>query len=461
MTQIKYLSFASPVRTQYYYDVDEEDLLTRPVSTITVMENLDKVKHPLLSVVDYPVGFSDLFFKKYFKSYESSEEQNDLYVHFLKLTEIQDTPQKGYLLRWPFYIQGGSNAHILLSQKENPTPEDNAYEIVIGGLNNTRVEIRKRINGATLVDAQVKNVLNPLRKIKFVLEVSRDGDLKVYSEDSPYRPLVKTYDPNPVPFQFISFKNSNKEKLHFYYGDAPHENQETIVAELLADLKDKLTVNPLLQNYNNVATKINVKELLEYSTYLESWSTEYVHYYPVEPTYKPKGYYLRFPVFLQGKSEAHILLSSVPKPTAKDPVYEIVLGTNDNSMSFIRKHFDTEPVVVSYEQNILSELHPVKFVVEVAADGTVKVYSSHNPFVPLMEYLDPEPIQVAHVSFSSPTRVEVFYNVNEKLIVKEPTVVTSTWQVDVSKLVKHPLLTVQDYPIGLAEPCKHFNQSAS
>lgn len=456
LTQIRYLSFASPHRTQFYYDVDEEDLLTKPVTDIVVMENLDKVKHPLLSVVDYPVGFSDLFFKKYFKTYVTTEEQSDKYVHFLKLTDVQDSPQKGYLLRWPFYVQGGGNAHILLSVKENPTLEDNAYEIIIGGLENTRVEIRKRINGATLADAHIDKVLNPYRKIKFVLEVSKDGDIKLYSEDQPYRPLVKAYDPNPVPFQYISLKNTNNAKLHFYYGNPPHDTQENIVAELLADSKDKLTVNPLLQYYNNVVTKVNIMELLEYSTYLESWSEKYEKFLPVEKDYKPKGYYLRFPVFLQGKGDAHILLSSVPSPGLKDPVYEIVIGANDNALSYIRKQLDptVEPVVFSYEQHILSELVPVKFIIEVSVDGMVRVFASHNPFVPLLEYLDPEPIQVSHVSFTSPSRVEVFYNVNEKLIIKEPTVVTNTWQIDVSKLIKHPLLNVQDYPVGLAEPCK-------
>lgn len=457
LTQINYISFASPSRAQFYYNVNEDYLLNKPIETETSVSTVEKVKHPLLAVVDYPIGYTELFFKKYFHVYKTSPEHSDKYIQYIKLDDIESVRPRGYLLRFPFYIQGSANAHILLTPKENPSLEDNTYEVVIGGLNNTRIVIRKRINGFTLVDVRVPNVLSELRKKKFVLEVSMTGDIKLYSEDSPYRPLAAAFDPNPITFEYITFKNRDAEKIEFFYGNPPHENPEKIVAELLSEMKEKLTVNPLLQNWNNMVTGINIKTLVRYGKYFESWSNDYKNNLPLNPEWKPKGYFLRFPVFVQGPSDARILLSSTDKPSANDHVYEIVLGADNNTVSYVNGKLGASPLVTVYEQNILSPWKPVKLIIEVSVDGFVRVFTSHNPFVPLLSFVDPTPWPVKHISFSSPTRVQFFYNVNENLVLHESSqaaVPTVTLDVQLTKTIKHPLLAIRDYPVGFAEPCK-------
>lgn len=457
LTQINYVSFASPSRMQFYYNVNEHNLLTKPVPSTEVMENMEKVKHPLLSIVDYPVGFTELFFRKYMKSYETTGETSGKYVHFLPLDEFEGVHPHGYLLRMPFYIEGVANAHILLSPIENPSTEDNTYEILIGGSDNSRVEIRKRIHGHTLAEAHVPHVLTEMRKVKFVLEVSSSGDIKLYSEDSPYRPLVTAFDPSPVPFKYVSFRNDVDETLKFYYGNPPRDNPEVLVADLLSDLKEKLIVHPLLQHWNNVNAKIDMKKLVMGSQYIESWTNEFDSFYPLDKRYKPKGYYLRFPLFVQGDDEVRILLSTSEKPD-QEKHYEIVIGVDNVLSQLYVANPEKSLVATSTEQNLMSLWRPMKLILEVSVDGTILVYTSHNPFMPLLRYMDPEPIDVGYISIASPKRVSVFYNVDETLIVNEPTVITSESQVDVTELIKHPMLAEWDYPIGLAEQCKCCRQ---
>lgn len=68
-------------------------------------------------------------FRKYFKEYVTLPEQPDSYVHYVKVNDIDGVRPKGYLLRFPFYVQGSQMAHVLLASKENPTEQDMAYEI--------------------------------------------------------------------------------------------------------------------------------------------------------------------------------------------------------------------------------------------------------------------------------------------------------------------------------------------
>lgn len=99
--------------------------------------------------------------------YESSR-----YMQFVKIDDFELARAGEYKLRFPFFVKGSSNAHILLSPQLNPSSFDDAYEIVIGAWNNQRIIIRKRINGAVLADVVLPRVLSPYRLKKFVLDVT-------------------------------------------------------------------------------------------------------------------------------------------------------------------------------------------------------------------------------------------------------------------------------------------------
>lgn len=366
MSQFNYLAFAAQQRTQFYYYVDDENLADAPEVSEETWENLLKVEHPLLAYSDYPIGYSELFFKRYMKVYQTSEKQTNKYVQFVKLNDIEGVRPYGYLLRMPFYIQGTENAHILLSPTENPDETDATYEIVIGDLQNTRVVIRKKIRGVTLVDTRVTSILSKYRKMKFVLEVSTAGDIKLYSELDLYKPLLSYFDPKVIEFDYISFKNYKTEKLDFFYGHIPRENKVKLVGELLADWKTKLTVNPFLVGYNNIDTAITIPTLVKYSKYYEAWTKKYDMWYQLDKEWQPKGWHVRMPVYLQGPSDAYIILSDKPNPGANDKVYEIRLGTYGNAISRLNMKINKEELATAYEQDLLCEFKPLKVVVEVS-----------------------------------------------------------------------------------------------
>lgn len=367
LTQINYVGFASAHRTQYYYFVDDETFISAPDRTEDTWAALLKIEHPLLVIPDFPIGYSELFFKRYMKVYQTSAEQRDKYVQFIQLNELQGVQPYGYLLRFPFYVQGTENAHILLSSKEHPTEQDPAYEIVIGDLSNSRIVIRKRIRGVVLGDIRRPNILSKLQKIKFVLEVSTTGEIKLYHHENPYRPLVQAFDPNPVLIKYISFKNYKNEKLDFFYGNPPRESREKIIAELLTSFKNKYTVNPLLIHWNNVQNTVTTQSLIKYSQYYEAWTKSFTNWYKVREDCKPKGFHVRLGVYLKGHSDARILLSAKENPGPNDKVYEIHLGTNQNTISRIfTKINKKEEVATSYEPHVLSPYEPIKVVIEVS-----------------------------------------------------------------------------------------------
>lgn len=147
------------------------------------------------------------------------------------MADLPEVFPKDYVLRFPFFIQGASNAHIVFSPKENPGLEDNAYELVIGGWGNTRMTIRKRIDGYPLADIIMPNVLYVLKKKQFVFEVTLDGEIRLYTEDDPFKPTLIGYDPVPLKLEYLSFKNYENEKLTLYYGYDPAQLSNIIVKE--------------------------------------------------------------------------------------------------------------------------------------------------------------------------------------------------------------------------------------
>lgn len=68
-------------------------------------------------------------FQKYFKVIETKPEFGSHYREWIKLEDMPEVRPNGYFMRFPFYLQGSGNAHILISSKENPDEFDNAYEL--------------------------------------------------------------------------------------------------------------------------------------------------------------------------------------------------------------------------------------------------------------------------------------------------------------------------------------------
>lgn len=109
--------------------------------------------------------------KNLIRVFETVPLQSNTYSQFIRLADFEGSKPSGYILRWPFLVQGSGNAHILTTSKINPTEFDDAYEIVIGAWENHHIIIRKRINGAVLADVHVPHVLSESKPTKFVLDI--------------------------------------------------------------------------------------------------------------------------------------------------------------------------------------------------------------------------------------------------------------------------------------------------
>lgn len=68
-------------------------------------------------------------FEKYFKVIETKPNVPSKYLQWIKLDDVEGVRPNGYLLRFPFYLQGAQNAFVVVSTKENPTELDHAYEL--------------------------------------------------------------------------------------------------------------------------------------------------------------------------------------------------------------------------------------------------------------------------------------------------------------------------------------------
>lgn len=132
------------------------------------------------------------------------------------------------------------------------------YFSVLGGLGNSRVIIRKKINGAVLADEFVPNLLNLWKRQKFVLEITQWGEVKLYHESNLYRPIVQGFDPVPLKVDYLSFKNLVDEHIDFFYDNNPADNNEKIIQELIATQYKTVQLHPYFANYQKLAKKLTV-----------------------------------------------------------------------------------------------------------------------------------------------------------------------------------------------------------
>lgn len=285
---VKYISFASKGRVQFFHDVDEQSIFGLPIvqELTTDLETIDYVWHSFFEKLDYPIGFADLFFKKFYNVFVSTPTPIAInYSKFVPLNDFGVLPSDSYT-SIPFYIRGNGEAHVVFSSTVNPTPYDDAYELCkfcffffvalislaltdysfffpqilyFAVIDNRYVSLRKRIDGSIVVKTYWPNILSSGRRTKFVFEASVDGYVKVYSDFSPYKPLLSFFDPKPVKIEFIAFKSVSTENIEFFWGKNPSTPLENIVTELINSNYGQKPVLPEFVNWNKLVPVLNVK----------------------------------------------------------------------------------------------------------------------------------------------------------------------------------------------------------
>lgn len=67
-------------------------------------------------------------FDKYFKLLQTKPDENNKYVSFVDLQQIENIRSDEYIVRMPIYLRAKQNVHLLFSMEPNPTEDDDAYE---------------------------------------------------------------------------------------------------------------------------------------------------------------------------------------------------------------------------------------------------------------------------------------------------------------------------------------------
>lgn len=98
---------------------------------------------------------------------------------------------------------------------------------------------------------------------------------------------------------------------------------------------------------------------------------------------------------------------------------------------------------------------PTKWFFEMSTDGLIRVFSSHNKYMPLMTAIA-KPIDVQYISLASQSRIEFFYEVNED---PKPSMPLTHIPASADSNYKNPLLNVVDYPLGLTDLCKYLRNT--
>lgn len=104
-------------------------------------------------------------------------------------------------------------------------------------------------------------------------------------------------------------------------------------------------------------------------------------------------------------SNGHILLSSVSRPDASDPVYEIVVGGGANKFTELRGNLKRNARASAKTVGILSPVDFRAFYIKITEDGLIE-FGREGDILPIISYQDMDPITVRYFSFASWNGVE-------------------------------------------------------
>lgn len=367
---IKYLSFASKDSFAQYYVMCTDDIR----DTSNALPNLS-VDLPLRFAANLVTG-TQMFdagvvaHKLDVQSCKHVQVQGNEYRSFIPLMNIIGEQNENEIINLPLLIQGDKNARIALTSTDKPNWEtDNIYEFVFGASENSRIVLRRRKNGVVFADEEIANTISKRIPTKFTISITPSGNIFVFSDLSAYKPLIWASDPDPLPIKYISFASNQSESIDFYYR-CPQFTQQLQVAGKVAPLINQklktIGLHPLLENsmlYND----IDLKTLTNLSKNVESWKNSYDSFIEVKDVWRPRGFMLRFVFYIQSQSGANIWLSTEPRlGVDHSNDYEIRLGSQDNMLSQIVRKSSDEVLAEIREQNILSEIKPLRVVIEIS-----------------------------------------------------------------------------------------------
>lgn len=142
------------------------------------------------------------------------------YKTYFIVEDLQHMRNETDLLHTRVAILAGRDAHILLSDTNNPSITDNVVEIVLGAGSNTFAEIRRRMGFSSIKSKRIPDVLSYVDPMAFEIRVTKRGVIDVRYEGDEEPLISAEYGNLNVSVQFISFSCWGTSTCKFFY-DCP------------------------------------------------------------------------------------------------------------------------------------------------------------------------------------------------------------------------------------------------
>lgn len=143
------------------------------------------------------------------------------------------------------------------------------------------------------------------------------GSFAVYKKNNisdEFELLLSGRDPNPIPIKYIGFASKNNQRLRYYY-DCP-----------FFPSNDEIKFKGLELPSNLLQTIYTESEFLAKCKRVVTGDNDYKNFIPVPDTSRPPGYVFRFPFYIRGAFDSHILLTE--KPVADPSVHNYEFSKN-------------------------------------------------------------------------------------------------------------------------------------
>lgn len=108
---------------------------------------------------------------------------------------------------------------------------------MIGGTGSYHVQIRRKALREVLNKVRYPNLLSAARPTKFILEVTEDGKIALYSEHNPFLPVITAHDKSPLKVKYLSFA-SNKDVLVQYFYNCENDKKEDFTFSTRGNLEE-------------------------------------------------------------------------------------------------------------------------------------------------------------------------------------------------------------------------------
>lgn len=143
------------------------------------------------------------------------------YKSFFIVEDLHHLRNESDLLHTRLAILAGKDAHILLSETNNPTISDNVVEIVLGAGSNTYCEIRRRMGFASIKSRRVLDILSYVDPMAFVIRISKSGYIEVTYEGETEPLISGEYGNFSMSLHFIAFSCWGRSTCKFFF-DCPN-----------------------------------------------------------------------------------------------------------------------------------------------------------------------------------------------------------------------------------------------